>query len=242
MEKKKRILVWSVLAVALSLTGMTVANAADHIDSPAAVAEPTADITDLFAWMSDDASDVNLILDVNPFADGTAAFSPAVQYVFHVNSGDSFLSTPTQSEVICQFENSTSVGCWVVAADGTVLDYVSGDPSSAAGIESDSGMVRVYAGLRDDPFFMEFTGFTETVSTVVSVAGTLSFDGAGCPDLDMATSDALVGQLQSGEAGAPASDTFAGSNVLAIVVSLDKTLVNGGGDTLNVWASTHAAP
>ncbi|MEN9581807.1 MAG: hypothetical protein RJA70_4816, partial [Pseudomonadota bacterium] len=37
--------------------------AADHIDSPAAVAEPAADITDLYAWMDADAKHLNLVLN-----------------------------------------------------------------------------------------------------------------------------------------------------------------------------------
>jgi len=241
MEYKKRILLSCVLVVALPLVAMTAANAADHIDSPAAVAEPTADITDLFAWMDDGAQNVNLVLDVNPFADGAAAFSPAVQYVFHVNSGDSFTTTDTEAQVICQFADATNIGCWVVGPDGMVLDYVSGDPSSTAGLTSESGMTRIYAGLRDDPFFMEFTGFTETVGIVVGAAPSLTFDGAGCPDVDEATSAVLVGQLQSGADGAAASDTFAGSNVLSLVVQVDEALVNTGGDVLGIWASTHAA-
>jgi len=49
MEYKKRILLSCALAVALPLVALTAANAADHIDSPAAVAEPTTDITDLLA-------------------------------------------------------------------------------------------------------------------------------------------------------------------------------------------------
>ena len=40
-----------------------VSYAADHIDSPATVAEPTADITDLYAWMTPDAQKLNIIMN-----------------------------------------------------------------------------------------------------------------------------------------------------------------------------------
>jgi hypothetical protein len=119
-------------------------------------------------------------------------------------------------------------------------DYVAGDPSAEAGIMSDSGAIKVFAGLRDDPFFMEFTGFTETVAAVVAAEG-LTADTEGCPDLPEETRSALVTQLMTGKDGAEPSDTFAGSNVLSLVVQVDKTLVNDGGAVLGVWASTHAA-
>lgn len=208
--------------------------AADHIDSPAAVAEPTADITDLYAWMDSDAENLNLVLNVAPFAAQGMVFSDAVQYVFHVGSGAGYGDVQTETEILCQFTAPPAIECWV--GD----EYVAGDPNGEEGITSESGAIRVFAGLRDDPFFMEFTGFTETVSTVVSAAGDLDFDEQGCPDVPDETRTALVAQLMSGEDGADASDTFAGQNVLSLVVQVDKTLVTDGGPVLGVWASTHA--
>jgi len=213
---------------------MEPAIAADHIDAPAAVAEPAADITDLFVWMSSDTTKLNLVMNVSPFATSDSAFSSAVQYVFHVNSSPGYGMAQTETLIVCQFLASQQIECW--AGDG---GYVAGDASDTAGITSADGSVRVFAGLRDDPFFMEFTGFTEAVKTVVGAAAALSFDDDGCPALDPATGAALRGQLQAGEMGAAATDTFAGSNVLSIVVQVDVDLVNDGGDLLGVWASTH---
>ena len=228
---KKRLAFVSLLAVAA--TASTGLMAADHIDSPAAVAEPAADITDLYAWMTPDASKVNLVLDVFPFAGNDAAFSTAVTYVFHVNSSAGYGMPQTETLVICQFYAENKIECW--AGD----EYVEGDHSSEAGISSQSGALKVFAGLRNDPFFMEFEGFTETVKTVIAAAPSLTFDAEGCPDVDAATSAALVSQLQSGANGADASDTFAGANVLSIVVQVDKEVVTGGGPLLGVWSSTH---
>lgn len=228
---KKRLALIGLLAVAG--TASTALMAADHVDSPATVAEPTADITDLYAWMSPDANKLNLVMDVFPFAGDDAAFGTAVTYVFHVNSSAGYGMAQTETQVICKFFDADQIECW--AGD----EYVVGDPSDPAGITSEDGGLRVFAGLRNDPFFMEFEGFTETVKAVVAAAPSLTFDGEGCPDVDAATSAALVGQLQSGANGAPASDTFAGANVLALVVEVDKSLVNAGGPLLGVWASTH---
>lgn len=213
--------------------------AADHTDSPAATTNPLADIGDLLAWMSSDASKLNLVMTVFPKATAGASFDTTTQYAFHVSSKPSFLdaAAPGQTDVICQFYTPTRIECW---AGG---EYVEGDPSDAAGISSASGKLKVFAGLRDDPFFFEFVGFTETVKAVRAAAASLTFDADGCPALDAATAGALVKQLQSGamvNGSLPAgSDSFAGGNVLALVVQLDKTVVNTKGDVLGVWASTH---
>jgi len=213
------------------------ANAADHIDSPAPIATPAADITDYFAWMTPDATHVNLVMTVSPFATADSQWSDAIVYAMHVSSMEGYGAEDVEkSQLICRFYNADGSGveCWM--GD----EYVAGDPSDPAGIWSESGMIRVYAGLRNDPFFFEFTGFQNAVSTVIGAASSLEFDDEGCPAVDEATSGVLVGQLQSGADGAEASDTFAGANVLALVVQIDKSLVNGGGQFLSTWASTHA--
>ena len=211
------------------------ANAADHTDAPNLTADPASDITDLFAWTSEDTEKLNLILNVFPFAAEGAGFSDATQYVFHVNSGTEYGGDQTETQILCQFYSADAIECWV--GD----EYVAGDASDVTGIVSDSGALRIFAGMRNDPFFMEFAGFTATVETVVSVAGDLTFDEAGCPALDADTSSALVEQLQSGPDGSPASDTLAGQNVMSLVLQIDKNLVAIDGPLLGVWASTHAA-
>lgn len=211
------------------------ASAADHIDGPSAQIDPAADISDVFAWMNADASRLNLVANVFYSAGPTAAFSPALQYAFHIGSGAAFGDVADEALVLCQFYDTDRIECW--AGD----DYVTGDPSDPAGLVSESGGLRVFAGLRDDPFFMEFDGFNETVATVVAAAPSLSFVD-GCPTLDSETQGALVAQLQSNAEGAPASDTFAGSNVLSLVVQVDPAVLNLNGPVLAVWASTHANP
>jgi hypothetical protein len=209
--------------------------AADHLDSPAASAEPTADITDVYAWMTSDAERVNLVLNVAPDAGGSMSFPTSTVYAFHVNSSEGYGMAQTETLVRCKFYDENAIECW--AGD----EYVVGDPSNPAGITSEGGEMRVFAGLRNDPFYFELVGFNETVAAVRAAAGSLTFDEDGCPALDAATSTALVTQLQRGMAGAPASNTFEGQNVLSIVVQLDKDVVTTGGDVLGVWASTHAA-
>jgi hypothetical protein len=217
-------------AFALPITSF----AADHIDAPAATAEPSADITDVYAWMNDDADKLNLIMNVFHQAGAEAMFSDAVSYALHVGSAAAYGEEQETMDIVCQFYAESKIECWAGA------EYVEGDPSDPEGISSDSGKLRVFAGRRDDPFFFELMGFKETVKAVVEAAPSLTFTD-GCPELDQTTADALVAQLQHGAEGADASNTFAGSSVLSLVFQLDKSLVTGGGPVVGVWGSTHAA-
>lgn len=226
----KRTWLAAVLAVAMP----TAALAADHRDGPTALTDPAADINDVFAFLSDDGANLNLIMTVFPAATAESTFSDGVQYVFHVNAGDSIGPLATgqaETDIICQFDADGMAECW-----GGDTEYVMGDASAEAGIASTSGDLRVFAGLRNDPFYFKLDGFNQARMAVRDAAPDLTFDAFGCPALNEGTSATLVGMLQSGE------DFFAPLDTLAIAVQVPVSLVNSGGDILGVWASTHARP
>lgn len=229
------------LGLSAIIVGGSIAIGADHRDSTllGMPANAAADLNDIYAWMSSDAQDLNLALTVQPFAAAGATFSPDVQYVFHVTSQASYGATAVEETlVICELASPTSAECWV----GDEV-YLAGDPSAEAGLSDAESRVRVFAGQRNDPFFFNLDGFVATVGIVKGAAGGLTFDAANCPDLPADTSAALRTQLQNDDpADAEVDDEFAGANVAALVVTLDKTLVNRGGPILGVWASTHDKP
>jgi hypothetical protein len=202
------------------------AYAADHRDAPAVMTDPATDINDVYAWA--EGGKLTVGMTVSPFVGTGAAFSDAALYVFHIGSQDDLLAPTTSAshELICRFDADQTAHCWL---DDAV--YVTGDADQTAGISA--GGVKVFAGLRDDPFFFNLTGFKDAVAAVKAAAGGLTFDPAGCPALDMATSNALIGLLETG------ADDFAGANTLAIVAEIDLALVNDGGDVLSVWTSTN---
>jgi len=197
--------------------------AADHVDSPSVVADPSADLTDIFAWTTPSATEVNLIMAVP-----AAAFSDAVDYVFHIESSEGYGVPGTQVEVICEFAVDQSVQCWV----GTD-DFLEGDASDPAGLRSRAGRMLAFVGQRNDPFFFNSTGFRNTLTAVSNAAPSLDFDPAGCPTLDAATSSALITELGTG------GDAFALGSVQALVLQVDKALIAPGGDTIAVWGATH---
>jgi hypothetical protein len=225
----------SILGAMALVFSCQVALAADHIDGPQAAADPAADITDAFAWMTPDAQKVILVMDLTRNADTGSRFSDSVQYVFHTTSRASFGATPSADvPVICQFNDQQRVSCWAGNAA-----FVTGDASGLQGITSTNGRLRVFTGLRNDPFFFNLPGFRQTARTVTAAASSLTFDAAGCPALDAATSAALVTSLQSAPDGGPPVDGFANFNVIAIVVEVDKSILTHNGPIVSVATATY---
>jgi hypothetical protein len=222
----------SALAAGAAILGYSVvAKSADHLDSPAAVAENTADITDVYSWM--DGNNAVFVLNVAPAATPQTKFSDKVQYVLHTGSGK--FPTPTDFvDIIATFDTAGKIQLWV----GT-SEYVTGDAGQGTGLTSTDGKVKVFAGPRSDPFFFNLDGFKNTISTVKSVAPSLTFDPAGCPNVNSGQAALLGGQLKTAPDGGPPSDFFEKLNVLSIVVSVDKTLVTKGGTDLSVWGATY---
>lgn len=238
-----------------------VAHAADHRDGPGTLTDPTVDITDVYAWMSADASKVYLVMDLQGANTGATAmtrFSNSALYAFHLSSGAQFGKNTKDETIICKFDGQATQGfqCW-----GPGSEYVTGTVGDKNGVTSQSGKVKAAALVRDDPFWFNIRGFLAVASTVKKVAGGLMFDGAGCPKLDAGTSATLVGLLKSdGAGGAPADDfgksgkapvacvpgkcdpaAVTNGNVLSIVLAVDKSLLTAGGPIVSVWGSTNMA-
>ncbi|MBK8256549.1 MAG: DUF4331 family protein [Polyangiaceae bacterium] len=228
--------IWLGGAAALAMASITsVASAADHLDSPAVKKDAAADITDVYAWS--EGSNMLLVLNVAPLATVDSKFSDAVQYALHLESTGAFGMPGEKHDVICTFDADQKISCWIGDKD-----YVTGDASNTDGLKSASGKFRVFAGLRADPFFFNLAGFQDAVSTVKGAAASLTFDGAGCPQLDANTATTIVNLLKSTNGGQGAAENFfATVNVLSIVLEVDKSLVTGGGDIVSVWGSTHQA-
>lgn len=233
----------AVLGAAVGLSAaVPFAHGADHLDSPATTAEPAADLNDFYGWTSADGTKLNLVMTAMPLAGDDAAFGDATQYAFHVHAHPGFGMDPAMSTLIlCEFYDTDRVECWA-RRDGETVGYVWGDASDEAGLTNDDGSMRVFAGLRNDPFYFNLSGFQETGKIVRGAVGGLAFDDNGCPDLDEGTANALVTQLMSDADGNPGGDDLAGANTLALVLQVDLDLVSDSDNrTFSLWASTHAA-
>lgn len=224
--------VFLALTFASALSIASVASASDHLDTPTVVADPAADIGDLYAWTSPDGRRLNLVLDIVGHQ-----FSDRIQYAFHVDSGKRLGMTAATTTIVCQFDTAGAVECWAGSSE-----YVAGDASNETGIASTSGRLRVFAGLRNDPFFNNVRGTRSAYEVALAaLKDGAGLDGAGCAAFDKTVSTTMLDRWRHTDGG-PAKDFLAGWTTTALVVSVDLRLVNSGGPLLGVWGVTHAAP
>src|ERR1044072_9292734 len=95
------------LAIAIAaVTGSIPALAANHLDTPRVIAEPRADIRDLFAWMSPETKRLNLVMTIVG-----RSFSDQLSYVFHVDSGKRFGETTQTLTIECRFTSAQAAAC-----------------------------------------------------------------------------------------------------------------------------------
>jgi len=215
-------------ALAALALGGAPSRASDHLDSPAVIADPRADIGDLYAWMSPDARRLNLVMTIVGHS-----FSDRLAYVFHIDSGRRFGAAGATIDLTCRFASAADADCRL----GTV-DRVRGDAGAEAGIESAGRHFRLFAGLRDDPFFNNVRGTRDAYGMAIkALSGGAHYDAAGCPRFTAEQSAAILDHWRHTDGG-PASNLLRGWTPEAIVVSIDIASVTKGGPFLAVWGAT----
>ena len=220
---------WRVRVAALVLAAAArPALASDHLDTPTVVADPAADIGDVYAWTSPDHGRLNLVMTVVGHR-----FSDRLNYVFHVDSGRQFGATTTSTTVLCRFDVAGAAECWAGDAD-----YAHGDASRPTGLDGRRSRFRVFAGPRDDPFFNNVKGTRQALTAAADALPNTAADAAGCPAFDATTAHAIFDRWAH-SSGGPAVNTLAGWTSSALVVSVDLDVVNAGGPVLAVWAGTY---
>lgn len=139
----------------------------DHVDGPRVMADPSIDLTDLFAFTSpENAARTVLIAGVFPGAGESAMFSNVVNHsivlrrvtVSGLGADAGFKAGTDEIRFSCQFEHlerPTGGGTPLQRGtcklpDGRALPFVVNDERGAA---TTDGLYRVFAGLRSDPFF-----------------------------------------------------------------------------------------
>ena len=216
----------AALTVAAAFAGPALAS--DHLDTPSVIADPRADIGDLYAWTSPDGRRLNLVMTIVGHT-----FSDRLNYVFHVDSGSRIGRTTATVSIVCRFAGDKAVSCRVGEVDAAI-----GDPSGAEGLAGRNGRFRVFAGLRDDPFFNNVRGTRAAYNTAAAaLAAGAGRDAARCPIFDRTTSRAVLDQWRHADGG-PATNFLAGWTPASLVLSVDIAVVTRGGPLLAVWAAT----
>ena len=215
-------------ALLLALLAPLACMASDHLDSPTVIADSRTDIGDLYAWTSTDGQRLNLVMTIVGHS-----FSDKTDYVFHIDSGKSFGKSSQTTTVTCNFPSGRVANCRAGNDDSA-----HGDASQPSGLDSGKHRFRVFAGLRDDPFFNNVKGTRAAYSVVFDALqrGT-AVDAAGCPLLTGEQSEILLEQWRH-TAGGPPTNFLKGWTPASIVVSIDLPLVAKGGKLLAVWGAT----
>lgn len=237
-------MMWKTWVTALGIgAGLALAAAAptahafdrkDGTTTSSVITDPSTDIVDFYAWMqTSDAKRVNLVMTVNPDAGNSARFSTTALYVFHINARTTFADTNPnpEAQIICRFDGAATqnMECWLGQNQ-----YVKA-PINQKTASADNGII-AYAGLRNDPFFANEAGLSDAMNTIMTTLNGKTRDAAGC----YAFSTTEQTSVKSKMALPANTDSYKGKNVLAIVLTVDTTLLAPSGKpVLSVWASTN---
>lgn len=192
----------------------------DHISGPRALANPIADITDVYAFPSPERpGTLVVVMDTLPFAKPSDAFSEGLIYRFRIrplapaddarSGGAPFQPGEQEFRFDCVFEppersadGGFSQTGSVTTPSGDTVDFVVNDDAGASGHR-----VRVFAGVRWDPFILDAPAALKTIAT-----GRLAFADPGAIFMD-------------------------GKDVLGLVLEIDRALL-GDAPLVGVIAET----
>jgi hypothetical protein len=171
----------------------------DHVDGPRSIGEPAADVSDLFAFISpENPARTVLAMCVFPSAGEDAVFSNAIDYSIVVRRvtvtgmGNNAGFEPAEDEVRFSFRfevlTRDAGGTPVQRGTCTLLDrrklaFTVNDKKGASTPESD---VRVFAGLRSDPFYLAWD-----VGKLKKLPNLLQHDNVLCMVVEFDTSRVL---------------------------------------------------
>ena len=224
----RRLFLAGAMALAAPLLAAGPSWASDHLDTAAVVADPRADIGDLYAWTSPDGRRLNLAMTIVG-----KSFSDRLTYAFHVDSGARFGATHASVTITCRIGAETDCRAGDVGARGDA-----GDPK---GLASADGRLRVFAGPRDDPFFNNVRGSRDAFNFAGAILSAgAARDAAGCPRFGEVTAYEIQDRWRYTDGGT-AKNFLAGWTPMALVVSVDLGLVAKGGKALAVWGATASA-
>jgi len=192
--------------------------AADHIDAPA-VAGGSSDITDYYAFQAENTNNLVFVANIqgllSPSATAAAKFDENVMVEFNIDTNNDKVEDLV-IQAIPRDGKMYFFGPYTPSSTGLNSSLPMDDSEYGVDITTyganpiigTKGGMKFFAGPRDDPFFMDFARYGEIIGGNAS-----SFNN-------------------------PGADTFAGTNVLSIVVEVPKAMIGGTG-TINTWVTSN---
>jgi hypothetical protein len=105
------------------------------------------------------------------------------------------------------------------------------------GIEGERGRFRVFAGLRDDPFFNNVRGTRAALGVAAeALRNGVAVDAAGWPAFGDTITRAILDEWRKSDGG-PGTNFLANWRTSALVISVDLDLVSAGGSLLAIWGA-----
>jgi len=232
---KHRIALLAATLGAAAGLAVTAARGSDHQDTPEVELSPRMDVNDVYAFEGSSPDRIVLAVTTSspltPAQTPGASFDPDLLYQIKVdNDGDAvedlvlqvtFEGTGTTQRVVVRGPVAPAMtGMRTMLVDASPA--VSGAVNTVLGSSTD---IQVFAGSRDDPFFLDLEQFFRIIPDRKPVSGPLS----ELPDTPTATAFRSAGS---------AVDYLAGINTLAIVIELPESLLTAGGTPrLGIWAT-----
>ena len=217
MKKTKFLIATAILSIATF-----VAIAADHIDAPAVDgggSSSLSDITDFYAFQGSNTSNIAFVANVqgflSPGATGSATFDENVMIEINIDTDGNAVedlviqAIPRDGKMYFfgPYPASSTTISSTIGTTSANQGVVDITPYGQSAIVESSGGIQYFAGPRDDPFFFDFGQFSA---------------------------------ILAGNAGGfnnPGTDSFAGTNVLSVVVEVPKSMIGGSG-SINAWVET----
>ena len=214
--RRKKIMLAAIAISAITAGGLVYA--ADHRDSPA-VTDQKTDITDVYVFRGQDPNNIVFVANtqglLSPAASATAQFDANTLIEFNIDNNN---------------DNVEDLVIQAIYAGGKIKVYGPIKPSetgnrsrlegssvvevgvtpygSSPVIATSTSGIKAFAGPRDDPFFFDLNQFKK-----------------------------IIGGMASGF-NDPGMDSFAGTNVLSVVVEVPKSMLNATSGKINVWLET----
>ena len=227
------------LALAVATVGtagvIRLARGSDHQDTPEVELNPATDMTDVYAFPGASADRTVLVLNtwafITPAQTRTTYFDPNVLYQLKIDN-----NTDGVEDRVIQItfdgtgsDQTVSVrGPLVPPVVGAMGNRIATVPPAVSGpintVLGSAGGMQVFAGWRDDPFFIDLEQFFRIIPDRRPVTGPL----AQLPDTPSASAFRT-----------PGIDYVAGFNVLSIVIELPTAwLTAGGNPKIGIWGTT----
>ena len=226
----------AAVVAAASTIAVRRAAASDHQDNPLVELNPSLDMTDVYAFPGSAPGRVALVLNswafLTPAQTPTTSFDPNLLYQFKIdNTGDA------KEDLVIQVTFSGTGANQTVQVRGPIAPPVSGPMGNTVSVTAPviSGAVntvlgtasgiQVFAGAREEPFFIDLEQFFRIIPDRKPSTGTLG----ALPDTATASSF---------RSAATAVDFTKGFNVLSIVIELPASMLTAGGNAkLGVWGT-----